>query len=199
MRATARHARLPPSRSAACEVVVAVGAALARRATWAASIQRPAQRRRPLAGEVPGRAALIGLVDGDVHPGVADRLARGGEPGAVTELGEDRDRGQLPDPVVRHQRLAPGLAARVGAQLLVERRDLRLERVDHRQRDRDLLARGRRQRLRCEPLAPVAGHQLPALRAAVVIQHRLDPLLPLRRAAQTSVWRSLTRARRSRM
>ena len=87
-------------------------------------------------------------------------MARGGEPGAVTELGEDRDRGQPPDPVVRHQRLAPGLAARVGAQLLVERRDLHLERVDHRQRDRDLLARRVRQRLRGEPLAPVADHQL---------------------------------------
>src|SRR5215207_5508200 len=34
--------------------------------------QRPAQRRRSLAGEVPGGAALVGVMDGDVQPGVAD-------------------------------------------------------------------------------------------------------------------------------
>jgi hypothetical protein len=107
-------------------------------------------------------------------------LAGGGEPGAVPELGEDRDRGQLADPVVRHQRLAPGLAARIRAQLPIQRRDLRLERVDHRERDRDLLARGGAQRLRGEPLAPIADQQRAALRAAMVIQRRLDPLLPLR-------------------
>jgi hypothetical protein len=62
----------------------------------------------------------------------------------------------------------------------VQRRDLRLDRVDHRQRDRHLLARGKGQRLRGQPLAPVADHQLPPPLAAVVIQGRLDPLLPLR-------------------
>jgi hypothetical protein len=61
---------------------------------------------------------------------------------AVAEFGEDRDRGQRADPVVGHQRAAPRLAARVGAQLRVDRRKLDVERVDHRQRDRDLLARG---------------------------------------------------------
>ena len=114
------------------------------------------------------------------RPGVADRVPRRGEPRAVAQLGEDRDRGQRADPVVGHQRLAPGLAARVGAQLLVQRRDLRLERVDHRQRDRDLLTRGRRQRLGRQPLAPVTDQQRAALRTAMVIQRRLDPLLPLR-------------------
>ena len=43
----------------------------------------------------------------------------------------------------------------------------------------DLLARCGGQRLRRQPLAPTAHHQLSALRAAVVIQRRLDPLLPL--------------------
>jgi hypothetical protein len=81
---------------------------------------------------------------------------------------------------VAHQRLAPGLAPRVRPQLPVQRRDLRLERVDHRQRHRDLLARGLRQRLRLKPRAPVADQQRTPLRAAVVIQRRLDPLLPLR-------------------
>jgi hypothetical protein len=51
------------------------------------------------------------------------------------------------------QRLASRLAARVGAQLLVERRQLGVERVDHRQRDRDLLARARRQRPLSQPPA----------------------------------------------
>src|ERR1019366_6185013 len=34
-----------------------------------------------------GRAALIGLLDGDVQPGVADDIARGGEPAGVPALG----------------------------------------------------------------------------------------------------------------
>ena len=41
-------------------------------------------------------------------------------------------------------------------------------RVDHRQRHRHLLARGRRQRLGLKPLAPVTDHQRATLRAAVV-------------------------------
>src|SRR5215212_8786147 len=45
-------------------------------------IERPAQRRRALARQVPGRAALIGLVDGDVQAGVADSVPRRGEAGA---------------------------------------------------------------------------------------------------------------------
>ena len=61
----------------------------------------------------------------------------------------------------------------------VQRSQLDVERVDHRQRDRDLLARGGGQRLRRQPRPPVERQQLAALRAAVVIQHRLDALLPL--------------------
>jgi hypothetical protein len=80
---------------------------------------------------------------------------------------------------VGHQRTAAHLAARIGAQLSVERSDLRLERVDHRDRDRDLLARRRGQRLLLEPRSAVARHQLAPLRAAVVIERRLNALLPL--------------------
>jgi hypothetical protein len=66
---------------------------------------------------VTRRAALVGLMHGDVQAGVADGVARGGEPARVAEPGEDRDRRQRPDAVVAHQRPAAGLAARVGAQL----------------------------------------------------------------------------------
>jgi hypothetical protein len=80
---------------------------------------------------------------------------------------------------VGHQRPAPALAARVRPQLRIEWGDLDLERVDHRDRDGDLRARGLRQRQALQPLPSVGGHQRSALRAAVVIEHRLDPLLPL--------------------
>ena len=126
-----------------------------------------------------GSATLIGLVHGDVHPGVAHRVPGGREPLHVAELGEDRDRGQRPDPVMGHQCLAPGLAARIGAQLLGDLAQLHLERVDHRDSDRYLLARALRQGLGCEPLASLAGHERAALRTPVVEEHRLNPLLPL--------------------
>src|SRR4051812_7975745 len=50
------------------------------RAAWPARglrgfVKRPAQRGRALPGEMSGRAAPIGLMDGDVQAGVADRLA----------------------------------------------------------------------------------------------------------------------------
>ena len=51
--------------------------------------------------------------------------------------------------------------------------------VDHLEGDRHLLARGRRQRLGGEPLAAGGGHQIALVRAAVVVEHGLDPLLPL--------------------
>ena len=69
---------------------------------------------------------------------------------------------------------------------------LAVERIDRPKRDRDLLARRDGQRLSGEPLAPVASHQLAALRAAVVIQRRLDPLLPLPRCS-VSVCRNRAR------
>jgi hypothetical protein len=77
-----------------------------------------------------------------------------------------------------HQRLAPRLATRVRAQLAIKRGDLHLERIDDRDRDRDLLARRGRQPPRRKPLASLDGHQAAALRTAMVIQRCLDPLLP---------------------
>ena len=51
--------------------------------------------------------------------------------------------------------------------------------VDHRQRDGDLLARGRRQRQARQPRARLGGQQAAAGRGAVVIEHGLHALLPL--------------------
>jgi hypothetical protein len=84
-------------------VVVAVGAALSA-GRWGGLVERPARRRWSLAGEVAGRAAPVGLFDGDVEAGVADGVARGAKPPGVAELGEDRDRGQVADAVVGHLR-----------------------------------------------------------------------------------------------
>ena len=56
-------------------VVRAVGAAGAPGGRLGGLEERPAQRRRPLAREVSGRAALVGLMHGDVEAGVADRFA----------------------------------------------------------------------------------------------------------------------------
>jgi hypothetical protein len=83
---------------------------------------------------VAGRAPLIGGVHGDVQSSETDSFSRGGEAAGVAELGEDRHRGELADPVVDHQRLAARLAAGVAAQLLVERRELAVQRIDHGQR-----------------------------------------------------------------
>src|SRR5205807_8193047 len=126
------------------QVVLAVRAALAVN-RLGGLVERPAQRGRSPAGEVAGSAAQIGLMDRDVKARVADRLARGGEPACVAELGEDRDRGQMTDPVETHQRLAAWLAPGVGTQLLVHRRELSIRRAYHLERDRYLLARGGRQ------------------------------------------------------
>jgi hypothetical protein len=51
--------------------------------------------------------------------------------------------------------------------------------VDHRQRDGDLLARGRRQRQARQPGARLGGQQAAVGRGAVVIEHGLHALLPL--------------------
>src|SRR3954469_12084959 len=61
--------------------------------------ERPAQRRWALAREVAGRAAGVGLVDGDIQAGVANGRARRAKAARVAEFGEDRDRGQRPDSV----------------------------------------------------------------------------------------------------
>src|SRR4051794_39419810 len=61
--------------------------------------------------------------------------------------------GQLAHAVEAHQRLAAGLAAGEPAQLALQRGDLRVDRVDHPERDMDPLARVRRQRQAVEELA----------------------------------------------
>jgi hypothetical protein len=99
--------------------------------------------------------------------------------GHLSQLGQDRDRGQLPDSELAQQRPAPRLATRERAQPLIQRRELSVKRVDHRHGDRDLLTRRLGQRLRRQPAAAVVGHQVAPLRTPVVIEHRLDPLLPL--------------------
>jgi hypothetical protein len=78
-----------------------------------------------------------------------------------------------------HQCPAARLAARVGTQLLGDWGELHVERVDRRDRDRDLLARGLWRGLSGQPLAPLGRHQLAARRQPVVVEHRLDALLPL--------------------
>src|ERR1700682_1847203 len=124
-----------------------------------------------------GASVLVGLIDRDVDPGVADRLTRGGESSAVAELGKDRDRRQLTDPVMAHQRAAPQLATRIAAQLLVKRRDLGAQCIDHRDSDRDLLTRSARDPNTLEPCSPLAGEQiqLTAVWQPVVIEHRTNP------------------------
>jgi hypothetical protein len=90
---------------------------------------------------MPRRAPLIGLADGDVQARVAHGVAGVLKPAGVAELGEDRDRCQLADPVdLISQRSAPGLLAGVLAQGEIKRAQLQIDRVDHRQRDGELLA-----------------------------------------------------------
>ena len=96
----------------------------------------------------------------DVDAGHPDRLARRRQATDVAELAERDQRGQLAHPVEAHQRLAAGLAARELAQLALQRSDLRLDRVDHRQRDLDPFARVGGNVERIEERAPVAGAQL---------------------------------------
>src|SRR5579862_3184823 len=127
-----------------------------------------------------GRASLVRLRDGDIEAGIAERAPRGAEAARIAELAQDRDRGQLADPVVAHQRLAARLEARVGAQLTLDRLQLTPDLVDHPQRDVDLQPRRLGQLQALQPGAVVGGQKLPALRYTVVVQLRLDPLLPLR-------------------
>jgi hypothetical protein len=61
----------------------------------------------------------------------------------------------------------------------VQRRDARVDGVDHRERDGDLLTSRRRQRQLLKPRAVLAGEQNRTHWQPVVIQHRLHPLRPL--------------------
>jgi hypothetical protein len=80
-----------------------------------------------------------------------------------------------------HQR-SPARLARIRPQLSIQRPELRVERVDHRKRQRDLLARTGRQRLAGKPALPLARHQVASLQAAVVP----GCAAATRRAAQTA-------------
>jgi hypothetical protein len=71
------------------------------------------------------------------------------------------------------------LEAGVVAQLFVERDESGLDRVDERERGRDLRAAGRRQLQLGQPAAVRGAEQQAARRDAVVIEHRLHALLPL--------------------
>jgi hypothetical protein len=62
---------------------------------------------------------------------------------------------------------------------VIERRQLGLVRVDERERDRDLLARRRRQLQTGEPGAGFGAEQPAARRDSVVVERGLDALLPL--------------------
>ena len=68
----------------------------------------PAQHRRSLPGQPPGRALAVGGVDGDVQPGEPDRLAGGGEPVFPGQPAGQRQRGAGPPrTAVRARTLAP--------------------------------------------------------------------------------------------
>jgi hypothetical protein len=109
----------------------------------------------------------------------ADALAGVVKAAGVTEFGENRDRRQRPDPEVAHQGAAAGLTLGIVAQPGVERDELRLDRIDERERGGDLLARVAGQLQLGEPLARFDAEQPCPGRDAVVIEHRLHPLLPL--------------------
>ncbi len=110
---------------------------------------------------MPGGTSLIGLMHGDVQTCEANRVAGGREPTGVSELGQDRDRDQLPDPELPEPRLAAGLVAREGAQTNVHWSELDVERVDHCQRDGDLLARCTRQRCAASHVRPASVNSSP--------------------------------------
>ena len=98
----------------------------------------------------------------------------------VAELTERDQRGQLAHPIEAHQCAAAGLAAGELAQLALERSDLGVDRVDHRQRDLDPLARVGRQRQALQERAAFGGAQpLRGAADAVMKQRRLDALHPL--------------------
>src|SRR5262249_41721134 len=102
------------------EVVGVVGRAGAGRADGRL-VERPAQQLGPFVREVAGGALVVGLVDGDVEAGVADRVVGGREAAAVAELGQDGGRAYWADSVqALDQRTAAWLAVGKRAQSPVE-------------------------------------------------------------------------------
>src|SRR5829696_5880818 len=154
------------------EVVGAVGARRPAR-RLGRFVERPAQLRRSLPSQLAGPRAAVGAVHADIEAGAAHRLARRRQARHVAELAAD--------PVVAHQRPATGLAAGQPAQPLLERGELAVERLDHRQRHLDPLAGGVGQLESGEEVAALGAQQL-VRRApdAVVEERRLDSLQPAR-------------------
>jgi hypothetical protein len=72
-------------------------------------IERPAQHRRALAGEMTLGSLGVRGVDGDVEPGVPHGVRGRGEPARVSHLGPDGDREQTSDAEVLAQCRAPRL------------------------------------------------------------------------------------------
>ena len=134
----------------------------------------------PLA-RADARVALL-----DTIPGVGDLLALT----LASEIG-DIARFSCARKLIGYAGLAPkinqsGDRSRTGA--------LSKGRIADPALDGDLLARRLRQRQAVQPLASVGGHQRSALRAAVVIEHRLNPLLPLATLSGQGVTQPHTRA-----
>ena len=104
---------------------------------------------------------------------------RRGSPSSATIAG--RDLGA--DSVMRHQCAAAAEPARIALELVVQRPQLRVEVLNDRQRDLDLLARGVRQRQHVKLLAGVVTFEAPEptrlRRHAMVEQHGVDALQPL--------------------
>src|SRR6266508_5537473 len=117
------------------------------------------------------------------RPTARTAFARARQARDVAELAEQCRCDQLADPWLAHQRLAAWLAAGEAAQPAFERRELDLDRLDHRERDGDPLAGGLGQLDPLEEGAPGAAEQ--ALGDigggdAVMEERRPDPLQPLR-------------------
>ena len=128
---------------------------------------------------MPCGAALIGLVDGDVQPGVADRVAGVLKAAGVAELGQDRDRRQRPDAVdLINQRAAAGLRARIARSarstgpICTSIASIISSAIVS-------CSAPRRAASARRPFAVGERQQLAGVRNAVVIEHRVHPLLPL--------------------
>jgi len=111
-------------------VVVVVGTGLMGRALRGFE-ERPAQWRGALAGELAQLGVSVGAVHADVDAGHPDRLPGGVQSRDVAELAQRDQRGDLAHPVLGHQRLAAGLAARKRTEVSLDRGDLDLEQIDH--------------------------------------------------------------------
>ena len=103
--------------------------------------QAPSATRRALATQAaPAERALIRLVHGDVDSRMTD-LARATRkrPVDVAQLGQDRHVVGPPTPKRFISAFQPNWRRAYGAQLLIESRELGVERVDDPERDDDLL------------------------------------------------------------